>query len=279
MLRLGVTTSLNGYDLTALRFAVAGTLLLPVVMRRGRAVKRIGILKLLLMVVGFGAPYALLLSLGLRTAPASAAGALNPGAMAVASVFLGWAFFGDEIGATRSIGIGLALMGVALFTGFAGPVTIGHLILVTTGIMWAGYSLIVRLVGVPALNAAAIIAVGSAILYLPVYIIALPKQIGTAPMPDILTQGAFQGLLVSVVAVYAFNRSVELLGPLAGATLPALVPVATLVLGVIILGEAAGTAHFTAAGVIGLGVALILAGRFFTNWLASSVRLGSRGRH
>ena len=39
---------------------------------------------------------------------------------------------------------------------------------------------------------------------------------------------AFQGVLVSVVAIYAFNRSADLLGPVAGAALPALIPVVTL---------------------------------------------------
>src|ERR1700730_1573292 len=35
MMRVGVTTALTAFDLTALRFAVAGVVLLPVVLRRG----------------------------------------------------------------------------------------------------------------------------------------------------------------------------------------------------------------------------------------------------
>jgi drug/metabolite transporter (DMT)-like permease len=42
MMRVGVTTALTAFDLTALRFAVAGVVLLPVVLRRGLAFNRLG---------------------------------------------------------------------------------------------------------------------------------------------------------------------------------------------------------------------------------------------
>ena len=42
MMRLGITTTLAVVDLTALRFAVAGLILLPVVARRGLALDRLG---------------------------------------------------------------------------------------------------------------------------------------------------------------------------------------------------------------------------------------------
>ncbi|KEA62664.1 Permease of the drug/metabolite transporter (DMT) superfamily [Marinobacterium lacunae] len=212
------------------------------------------------MVAGFGAPYVLLISLALKTAPASAAGSINPGMMAVTSLLLGWIIFRDRIGRVRIGGAVLILVGIALFTELVGSFTVGHLILMGTGIMWAIYALIVRCTNIPALSATAVVAIGSAVIYLPVYIVALPKRIAAAPLQDILMQAGFQGVLVSVLAIYAFNRSAELLGPLVGATLPALIPVTTLGLGVLLLGETVGIEHMVSAGAIGTGVALILAG-------------------
>ncbi len=261
IMRLGVTTSLNAYDVTMLRFGVAALILAPVIYRRGIGTVRLGLASLAAMVVAFGAPYVLLIALALKTAPAAGAGALNPGVMAIVSLLLGWAVFGDRIGAVRLIGLMVAMMGIILFTRIGGTVTTGHLILIGTGIMWAIYALIVRRSAVPALNATAIIAVGSAIFYLPLYLVALPKQIFTAPMVDVLLQAGFQGILVSVVAIYAFNRSAELLGPVAGSSLPALIPVASLGLGILILDEAAGTGEVISAILVTLGLALILVGR------------------
>lgn len=260
MLRLGVTTSLNAYDLTALRVGVAALLLAPVICRRGFAMGRLGAGGVLAMVAGFGAPYILLISLGLQTAPASAAGSLNPGIMAIVSVLLGWSICGDKIGPVRIVGIVAILVGASYFAGLLGAETasIGHLILILTGVMWAGYALIVRRAGIPALHATAIVAVGSAVLYLPIYAVALPKQLPVAPVPDIVMQAVFQGVLVSVVAVFAFNRSAEQLGPIAGATLPALIPVVTLGLGAVVLGETVANMEVTSAILIGAGVALTL---------------------
>jgi drug/metabolite transporter (DMT)-like permease len=271
MLRLGITTSLNAYDLTAMRFGVAALILAPVALRRGSGTDRAGLVSLVAMVVAFGAPYVLLISQAMQTASASAsasaAGALNPGSMAIASVLLGWTFFGDRIGVARFAGLLLTMAGIFLFARAGGAIATGHLILIGTGIMWAGYTLIVRRAAIPALNATAIVAAGSAVFYLPVYLVALPKQIFTAPLTDVLMQAGFQGVLVSVIAIYAFNRSAELLGAIAGATLPALIPVVTLGLGILILGESAGAGEAVSAGLVTLGLALILLGKSAMRWL------------
>ncbi|KZL20132.1 EamA-like transporter family protein [Pseudovibrio axinellae] len=262
LMRLGVTTSLNAYDLTALRFGTAAMLLIPVILKHGFAYDRLKLRGIVLIVTCFGAPYILLISFALTTASATAGGAINPGFMAVITVFLAPQAFKTRIGRAQLLGIGLILMGV-LFTirHEESGLPIGPALFVLTGSLWALYGLTVRKAKILALHATAIVAVGSALFYLPLYIIALPKQISTASARDILLQLGFQGVLVSVVAVYSFNRSAELLGPVMGATLPALIPIATLGIGAVVLHEPAGTGEITVATTIGLGVALILIGR------------------
>ncbi len=68
--RLAVTTSLDAWDIVALRFGVAGLLLSPVLVQRGLARDRIGWLRLAVIIAGTGAPYALAAAVGLRFAPA-----------------------------------------------------------------------------------------------------------------------------------------------------------------------------------------------------------------
>lgn len=268
MLRLGVTTTLNAYDLTALRFGVAAVILAPMAFRRGIGTKRLGPIGLVTIVIMFGAPYVLLVSLAMKTTPASAAGALNPGVMAIISVLMARVIFGDKIGAAKTAGLFLTILGTVMFAKAGGAITTGHLILIGTGSMWACYAAIIRHAAVPALNATAIVAIGSAILYLPIYVLTLPKQIGAAPLFDVLMQAGFQGVLVSIVAIYAFNRSAELLGAVAGATLPALIPVVTLGLGVLVLGETARSGEVLSAILVTIGLSLILAGRPLMRWLA-----------
>jgi drug/metabolite transporter (DMT)-like permease len=77
MTRLAVTTTLSPWDIAALRFGVAGILLAPVLLRRGLALDRLGWPGLVALIVGGGAPYALVAAAGLRFAPASDQGALK----------------------------------------------------------------------------------------------------------------------------------------------------------------------------------------------------------
>src|SRR5688572_12750213 len=66
--RLGLKTSLTPWDIAALRFGVAGLLLLPYVMRRGFALERLGWIGLAAIVPGGGAPV-LFANAGLLFAP------------------------------------------------------------------------------------------------------------------------------------------------------------------------------------------------------------------
>ena len=77
MTRLAVTTGLDAWDIPALRFGVAGLILLPIVMRRGLAFDRLRWSGLTGLIVGTGAPYAPVVAMGLRFAPAYDAGALD----------------------------------------------------------------------------------------------------------------------------------------------------------------------------------------------------------
>src|SRR4029079_12912984 len=78
--RLGLRTSLTPWDIAALRFGVAGILLLPYVLFKGLALDRLGGLGLVAVVFGGAAPV-LLANSGLMFSSAAHAGALFPGVM------------------------------------------------------------------------------------------------------------------------------------------------------------------------------------------------------
>src|SRR6266480_6359510 len=63
--RLGLRTSLTPWDIAALRFGVAGLLLLPYLLNKGLALKRLGWIGLAAIVLGGGAPV-LLANAGLQ---------------------------------------------------------------------------------------------------------------------------------------------------------------------------------------------------------------------
>jgi drug/metabolite transporter (DMT)-like permease len=85
VMRLGVTTRLSAPDLTALRFATAGLVLLPIVLRHGFAIDRLSWWGLAALVLGGGAPVALIIGAALQFAPVAHAGALYQGTVPLAA--------------------------------------------------------------------------------------------------------------------------------------------------------------------------------------------------
>jgi drug/metabolite transporter (DMT)-like permease len=264
--RLGVTTTLSVYDLTALRFGAAGLVLLPVVLRRGLALDRLGPGGLALLVAGAGAPYAVVAGFGFAFAPVHDA-ALIPGTMPVFVALLSAALFGERIAPRRGAGLALVLVGVGVLVGAslwqarAPAQWLGYGFFLLAAFLWACFTLVVQRARLDPVHATGIVAVGSAVLFLPIYVLFLDTRIPEAPATDVLVQAVYQGLLTSIVALVAYGRVVRLLGPTRGAAIASLVPVAATLLAVPVLGEWPSVRDMGGVVLISLGVALATGAR------------------
>src|SRR4051812_4769112 len=146
--RLGLKTSLTPWDIAALRFGVAGLLLLPYVVSKGLALKRLGWIGLAAIVIGGGAPV-LLANAGLLFAPAAHAGALFPGVMPLAVALLAAVILREPFTKTKKIGFVLILSGVFGIAWHAGDAvssgqTIGHVLFLGSAVAWACYTVAMR---------------------------------------------------------------------------------------------------------------------------------------
>jgi drug/metabolite transporter (DMT)-like permease len=208
--RLGVRTSLTPWDIAAVRFGVAGSLLLPYVMSKGFALERLGWIGLSAIVIGCGAPMVLLVNAGLLFAPAAHAGALFPGAMPPMVAILAAAILKEAFTSRKRVGFALIVMGaVAIVWGTGGTIgtaqNVGHALFLAAGLAWACYTVAMRGARLDGLHAAAIAAVGSLLLYLPAYAYIAGTSIFAAPLSDIALQAIVQGLLTAIVALLLYG--------------------------------------------------------------------------
>src|ERR1041385_1575912 len=109
--RLGLRTSLTPWDIAALRFGVAGLILLPYVFNKGLAFDRLGWVGLAAIVLGGAAP-GFFANSGLLFAPAAHAGALFPGVMPLMVALLAAAFLREEFTCTKKLGFAFIMPGV-----------------------------------------------------------------------------------------------------------------------------------------------------------------------
>ena len=262
--RYGVTTTLSPYDITALRFACAGLLLAPVVYRRGWGIRQVGVTKWLVIVCCAGVPYVLIASSGLQFAPAAHAGALVPGTMPLWAALLAMLFLKEKITGVRKLGLMLIPVGIVIFVGagltdFASGNWRGHLLFLTAAMTWASFTVAMRSAGQSGftpLQAAAVVSVVSAVVYLPVYLLFLPHRIMEAPLGPIFTQTIYQGIFVSIISLYAYARSVAILGASLGASFASLVPVLAMLTAIPLLGEWPKASDYIGIAAITFGVFL-----------------------
>jgi drug/metabolite transporter (DMT)-like permease len=230
--RLGLHHDLRIWDVIALRFGEGAVLLTPALL--------VGPLRLpvqtwsrgFVLAVLWGAPFILLVGIGLQATSATLTSSVTPALMPVFAGFVAWAFLGQRAYGPQLCGFALIAAGLlGLLYGYIqadGHLNVGGaLALVAAALMWALYTLRLRQTGLTSLQAAALICFWSATFHLPFYFAIGLSNLRHASTSELLFQSIYQGVMMSVVAIFAFNRAVTLLGPRAASAIIALVPVTT----------------------------------------------------
>jgi drug/metabolite transporter (DMT)-like permease len=258
---LGLRTSLTPWDIAAVRFGVAGLLLLPYVVRKGIALERLGWTGLAAIVLGGGAPV-VLGNAGLLFAPAAHAGALYPGVMPLMVAVLAAVILKEPFTVRKKLGFVLILTGVLAIVWAAGgkigsPQNIGHALFVGAALAFAFYTIAMRRAGLDGLHAAALAAVGDLLLYVPVYSIVAGASLVQAALADLAVQALAQGILTAIVSYLLYGRAVSILGASGGAAFAALCPAMTALMAIPILGEWPKAVDWAAIIVISVGVYVV----------------------
>jgi drug/metabolite transporter (DMT)-like permease len=242
MTRLAVTTSLDASDIPALRFGVAGLVLSPILMRRGLALDRLGWLGLVGLVFGTGAPYALVVAVGLRFAPAYDAGALNPGCMPLFVALIAATVLREKLSKAQKFGLSLILSGALIIIGWHDAAwsvlsSLGDALFLLASFLTACYTIIFRQSKLEPIHAAALVSSGSLVIYTPIYILVRGFHLSGVPLTDLVVQVVFQGIVVTIISLVLYGRAVLILGASAGSAFGALVPALSALLAIPLLGE------------------------------------------
>jgi drug/metabolite transporter (DMT)-like permease len=242
MTRLAVTTSLDAWDIPALRFGVAGLVLSPILTRRGIALDRLGWLGLGGLVCGTGAPYALVVAVGLRFAPSYDAGALNPGCMPLFVALIAATVLREKLSKAQKLGLSLILSGALIITGWHDTAwsmlrSFGDALFLLGSFLTACYTIIFRRSKRDPIHAAALVSSGSLVIYAPIYILLRGLHLAGVPLTDLVVQMVFQGIVVTIISLVLYGRAVPILGASAGSAFGALVPALSALLAIPLLGE------------------------------------------
>lgn len=259
--RFSVTRELRLWDVTALRFGIGAIILFPVLLKGERRLSAREWREGLLYACLWGLPFVLAVALGLQLTSAGRAAAIAPTLMPVFAAVFAWVFLKEKQGRARWCGylaivIGLVCMVAGGVAAHGSMNPMGLVALMTAAAMWAVYTLLFRRSALTPVQAAALICFWSAVIFLPVYLFGGLSRLALASPIEIGVQAFYQGVLMSGVAIVAFNRSVALLGPSAATAIIALIPVVAALAAIPILDEVPTRGECLALAVVVGGVLL-----------------------
>jgi drug/metabolite transporter (DMT)-like permease len=256
--RLGGRSALTPFDVAALRFGISALLLAPLLFRLRFAAS----LPRLLVLTAFGGlGYGLLVYSGFAFAPAAHAGVLVNGGIPFATMLVAWMATGYRPGARALLALAIAGVGIALIgyqslvsgTPGSGPQWLGDLFFLAAATCFAIFGLFLKKWHVRPIEATVGVACIAAVLYLPVYLLFLPKAITEVTTATLVLQGFYQGVIAASAAAILYSYAVLTIGPMKASLMLALVPGISALAAVPALGEELGPTTL-------LGVLLVTAG-------------------
>jgi drug/metabolite transporter (DMT)-like permease len=255
--RFGVADGLSVADLAAVRFGLAGLVLLPLAWRARQAIRHVAPSLLFFMAIGAGAPYALVAGTGVMLASAGVGGAITVGLLPVFTLILSTLVLRERVTKQLAGGIGCILVGATCVAAGAWDGDDGQLGLVffvVGALMWAGYTVTMRRARLLPQIATSVVCVASLAFYVPVWTFTGgPERLLAAAPGDLLFQALYQSLLSAIGALYCFGRAVERLGATRASVFAAIVPTCSVAIAVVFLGETPSTTEICGAALLSIG--------------------------
>lgn len=255
----GVRGSLTAYDITALRFGTAALLLLPLCIRKGLRIGPYGIWGAVWLTLLMGAAYNTICIIGFKYAPTSHGSIIQTTVLLLTTIG-GMFMLRERLTPLQAFGILLSVIGIACLLeadNSAMPdMWIGHALFFLGGAMWSAYTLSLRKWKADPLQVAGALSVISAVIYLPIYFLFLPKNISLDTWQPAIFHALYQGVLNSIFALICYNRAVTLLGAANSSVFLPLIPVLASLMAIPLLGEIPTWLEWAGMGLAGVGVLL-----------------------
>lgn len=256
--RWGLNSNIAAIDLTWLRFTTAALITLPLTLKYNWA--NLPLSKALVVALGCGFPYVLFAYLGLQFTPSANASVLINGLLPVVTSLLAFLFLNGKM--TKPL---VALVAVACISNiiiassgaqFSAKYLIGIGFLLCATLVLSIYMLAVKawnismneiMVWVPIIN-----ALGVTPFWL-VFSDGL-SALQAIPTIDLLFHIIYQGVIVSVAALFLFSYAIKSIGALSASLFMAFVPTTTALLAFITINEQPTTGQWIAITLCTLGL-------------------------
>lgn len=225
--RMGGISALTAYDIIAIRYVSCAAFVFPFWFFW----KRFNLFQTKLVICSLvgGFAYALCAFNGFKLSPASHAAVLLPGLLPIFIALISTVLNKERHSRIKWFGILLITIGILILFGYefqkTGLFSIGHVFLLGAAVCWAIFSVLINRWNIAPWEATVSLAVITCMLYMPIYLMFLPKNISTHLISEISIQVVYQGFMATIVQMLFYVRAVQLIGASNMGSMMAIVPI------------------------------------------------------
>jgi drug/metabolite transporter (DMT)-like permease len=253
--RLGGISALNAFDVIAIRYLICSLLLLPIWWFKFRF--NIFQAKFIYCSLIGGLGYAIFSFQGFQIASASHAAILLPGLIPLFIILLATLTNKEQQSIQKWLGITVIALGVLTLIwpliNAGNGLNLGHLYLSLGAFFWALFSVLIKRWEITPWQATVSLAMLTCLVYMPIYLLFLPKNIAIEHWQAISIQAVYQGFLATIVQMVFYVRAVQLIGPASMGAVMAIVPILSGISAIFLFQEAASTSLILGLILVSIG--------------------------
>lgn len=263
--RLNLHWHVSAWDLVAMRFAIAFLILMPVLIYK----KDLAFLwhpRPVILALTGGLAYCLTVYTAFLQAPAAHAAIFLNGCIPLCTAVAAYLLFRQPFDKHTWLSLSimssaLVLMSYLMLYDQATAFGLGDLLFFISAVWWGIFTVLLKQWKLSAWHSMASVAIWSAIIYLPVYVLFVPKHFQEAEPIHLVIQGLFHGVLVVIIATLTYVAAIERLGAFKTGSIVTLAPFIAAVIAVPLLDEPLNAA--IVCGLVGMGFGALQPWRWF----------------
>ena len=263
--RLNLHWHVSAWDLVAMRFAIAFIILMPVLVYN----KDLAFLwhpRPIILALTGGLAYCLTVYTAFLQAPAAHAAIFLNGCIPLCTAVAAYLLFKQPFDKHTWLSLSIMLSALALMSYLmlheqASAFGLGDILFFLSAVWWGIFTVLLKQWKLSAWHSMASVAIWSALIYLPIYILFIPKHFQEAEPVHLLVQGVFHGVLVVIIATLTYVAAIERLGAFKTGSIVTLAPFIAAIIAVPLLNEPLSPAIM--CGLVGMGIGALQPWRWF----------------
>lgn len=263
--RLNAIWHISAWDITALRFGLAFCILMPILIYKKDTKFLFKKEPFILAMLG-GVVYCLTSYSAFHYVPAAHAAIFLNGCIPLTTAVAAYLLFKEPFDKHTWVSLSIMLCAISgmsflMYRETGVAFGFGDFLFFLSAVWWGIFTVLLKQWKLSAWHAMTGVAIWSAIIYIPVYLIFLPKNLADATFAHLAIQTVFHGIFVVMIATLAYIEAIKRLGAFQTGSIVTLAPFIAAIIAVPLLGESLSLAMI--CGLIGMGFGALQPWRWF----------------